>query len=211
MPILVLIGFLNVVLRYTGELLGVKLTNNSVIEIQWYLYTLLFLLGFAYLLKNNINVRVDFWFAEQPPRRKAQIDFIGHILALLPFAVLAIFVTWNPVLTSWGHRPNRPFYTGWDRWGETGDRLEVIGDSCRENPDCRVGSWDYFQRVSGALPWEVSPDPDGLPRAPIKSMVIVAFFLLLLQGIVEMIKLSAILRDDHTFRRIDPDAPIRIE
>ena len=101
----VTIGFLNVVLRYVGEFTGLKLTNNSVIELQWYLYTLIFLLGFAYILKNQINVRVDFWFAEQSPKMRAAIDFIGHLFALVPFCVLALYVTWNPVLTSWGRNP----------------------------------------------------------------------------------------------------------
>jgi TRAP-type mannitol/chloroaromatic compound transport system permease small subunit len=38
----------------------------------------------------------------------------------------------------------------------------------------------------------MSPDPDGLPRAPIKSMIIVAFVLLLLQAISQAIKYLAI-------------------
>lgn len=156
-------------------------------------------------------MRVDFWFAEQPAKRKAWIDFIGHILALIPFSILALYVTWNPVLSSWGHRSNQPFYTGWDRWEGSGETIDRIRATCEANPDCRVGSWAYYQQVIGGLPWEDSPDPDGLPRAPIKSMVLVSFFLLLLQGIAEMIKLTAILTDDDTFTRAERDAPIRIE
>ena len=43
--------------------------------------------------------------------------------------------------------------------------------------------------------WETSPDPGGLPRYPIKSMIIVSFALLFLQGISEAIKNLAILTD----------------
>lgn len=169
--LLVVIGFSNVVLRYLGRYTGVKLTSNAFIEWQWYLYTLVFLFGFAYILKHGINVRVDFWFANQSDRRKAWIDLIGHILALIPFCILAIYVTWNPVLRSWGLLPN--------------------------------GTWGR---------WEMSPDPDGLPRAPIKSMVIVAFTMLLLQAIAEVIKLIAILRgQQHLFQLEKLDAPLRIE
>jgi TRAP-type mannitol/chloroaromatic compound transport system permease small subunit len=60
----------------------------------------------------------------------------------------------------------------------------------------------------------MSPDPSGLPRAPIKSMVLLAFISLLLQGISEMIKLYAILRDQEELVadiRAELDAPIRIE
>lgn len=41
--------------------------------------------------------------------------------------------------------------------------------------------------------WEMSPDPDGLPRAPIKSMILVSFVLLIGQGIAEALKNLAIL------------------
>lgn len=166
-----LVGFLNVVLRYTGQLIGQKLTNNVFIELQWYLYSLIFFLGFSYILKNGINVRVDFWFAEQNKKLQAKIDLVGHLIALIPFCILALWATWEPVLRSWGLRPN--------------------------------GSWGT---------WELSPDPNGLPRAPIKSMIIVAFVLLLLQAIAEVIKLVAVLRDqEHLVQTIDRDAPIRIE
>ena len=39
----------------------------------------------------------------------------------------------------------------------------------------------------------MSPDPEGLPRAPIKTMIIVAFGLLLLQAISQAIKYLAII------------------
>lgn len=166
-----IVGFLNVVLRYTGELVGRRLTSNVFIELQWYLYSLIFFLGFAYILKNGINVRVDFWFADQPKKLQAKIDLVGHLIALIPFCLLALWATWNPVLRSWGLRPD--------------------------------GSWGT---------WEMSPDPNGLPRAPIKSMIVIAFVLLLLQAIAEVIKLIAILRDqEHLVQTAEIDAPIRIE
>lgn len=173
--ITVLVGFVNVVLRYAGERTGRTLTNNAVIETQWYLYTLIFFFGFAYITKNGINVRVDFWFAEQPEKTRAWIDVIGHLFALIPFCLLALYVTFPSVLTSWGQLPD--------------------------------GSFDLSK-------WEVSPDPNGLPRAPIKSMVLVAFASLLLQGIAELIKQIAIIRGEgHIFQEsiVETDAPIRIE
>lgn len=170
-PVLILVGFGNVVLRYVGQYAGLKLTSNVIIELQWYLYTLVFLWGFGYILKNGINVRVDFWFANQSDRRKAWIDLIGHVLALLPFCILALYVVWGPILRSWGWQPN--------------------------------GTWGT---------WEMSPDPDGLPRAPIKSMVLVGFGLLFLQTIAEIIKLVAILRgQQELFQLQKSDAPLRVE
>jgi TRAP-type mannitol/chloroaromatic compound transport system permease small subunit len=146
------VGFYNVVARYLGRFLGTRLTNNSAIEIQWYLYSILFFLGFAYILKHNVNVRVDFFYAKWSPQRRAWVDLIGTILFIIPFCLLGIYVTLNPVLASWGRLPN--------------------------------GSWGT---------WEISPDPDGLPRAPIKSMIIVSFSLLLAQAISQVIKYIAVL------------------
>jgi TRAP-type mannitol/chloroaromatic compound transport system permease small subunit len=40
----------------------------------------------------------------------------------------------------------------------------------------------------------VSPDPEGLPRAPIKTMIIVAFALLLLQSVTQAIKHWAVIQ-----------------
>jgi TRAP-type mannitol/chloroaromatic compound transport system permease small subunit len=156
LPYLVLImigaGFYNVVARYVGRALRVQLTSNTAIELQWYLYSILFFLGFAYILKHNINVRVDFFYARWPPKRRALVDFIGTLLIIIPFCILGIVVTINPVLSSWGRLPG-------GRWGV----------------------------------WEMSPDPGGLPRAPIKTMIIVAFVLLLAQAISQLIKYAAIL------------------
>jgi TRAP-type mannitol/chloroaromatic compound transport system permease small subunit len=159
----VVVGFVNVVLRYTGQLAGVRLTNNGLIEAQWYLYSLIFLFGFGYILKHQVNVRVDFWFANQPRRRKAWIDIIGHSISLIPFCLIAIWVSVPQVRTSW--------------------QLN-----------------------------EQSPDPSGLPRAPIKTMIIVAFVLLLAQAVAEMVKLISVLRGlDEQVGIEESDTPIRIE
>ncbi len=171
--ILVAIGFLNVILRYVGQWLGIRLTSNMVIELQWYFFATIFLLAFGYNMRHNVNVRVDFWFATQPQRRKAWIDFVGHIVALLPFCILALWVAWDPVLRSWGLGP---------------DGVIDLGR------------------------WEVSPDPEGLPRAPIKSLILVGFGLLFLQALAEMAKLVAILTGHEEYAEIEEhDAPLRIE
>ena len=169
--ITIVVGFGNVVLRYVGEVTGRRLTSNFFIELQWYLYSLIFLFGFAYILKNNINVRVDFWYANLTQKQKAWIDLIGHVISLIPFCIIGLWATYSPVLRSWGRLPD--------------------------------GSWGT---------WELSPDPSGLPRAPIKTMIIVAFVLLLLQAISEIIKLIAILRDHPEFVEVaHRDAPLRVE
>lgn len=159
----IIVGFVNVVLRYAGFLTGTQLVGGALFELQWYLYSLIFLFAFNYILKHQINVRVDFWFAHQPKRTKAWIDFIGHLVSLIPFCVIALWISIPQIMTSW--------------------RLQ-----------------------------EQSPDPGGLPRYPIKTMIGVAFALLLIQAVAELIKLIAVLRgvvDEAALE--EQEAPIRVE
>lgn len=146
------VGFYNVVARYVGRFIGLKLSSNGLIELQWYLFSIIFCLGFAYILKHGANVRVDFLYANWSEKQRSLVDFIGTILFLIPFCAIGIWATFNPILLSWGLLPD--------------------------------GTWGT---------WEVSSDADGLPRAPIKTMILVAFLLLLLQSISQAIKYFAIL------------------
>lgn len=157
--IVVTVGFSNVVLRYLGRFLETRLVSNYWLEAQWYLYALVFLLSFGYILKRQINVRVDFWWAELPLKKKVMIDFVGHIIALIPFALIALWVSWSWVVSSFVSQTGS--FTTWRIW----------------------------------TIWENSPDPSGLPRAPIKLMLMVGFLLLLLQAFAEMVKLWAVLKD----------------
>ncbi len=148
----VIAGFLNAALRYAGQYAQQTLISNELIQTQWYLFSLLFLIGFPYLLKHNVNVRVDFLYSRWGARQRAIVDLAGTVLFLLPFSLLAIYVSINPVLTSWGRLPD--------------------------------GSWG---------PWEVSSDAGGLPLAPLKTLIIVGFFGLFVQGLAQVVKYVAIL------------------
>lgn len=106
------IGFYNVVARYLGRLLGIKLSSNVLIELQWYLFSILFLVGFAYILKHGDNVRVDFLYTNLNQKQQAIIDLLGTVLFLIPFCAIGIWVTFNPVLQSWGHLPDG----SWGTW-----------------------------------------------------------------------------------------------
>ena len=160
--ILIPIGFLNVFLRYVGQYVETQLVNNTWIEAQWYLYGIIFLLMFPYLLRHDGNVRVDFWYAERSERVKAWIDLVGHLVGLIPFTALAIWVSWKPVRESWTY-------------------------------------------------WEMSPDPSGLPRAPIKALILAAFVLLGLQALASLIRLLTFFAGRHREIFAEREAPMRIE
>lgn len=144
---LVILGVYNVVARYVGRFVGVNLASNTLIEGQWYLFSVVFLLGFSVIMRRNQHVRVDFLYTKLSPQRRALVNLLGTLFMLIPFCLLAMYIAWDPVMRSWGFMPN-------------GRRIT----------------------------WEVSPDPGGLPRAPLKMMIIVGFGLLLIQGISDTIK-----------------------
>ncbi|WP_353673074.1 TRAP transporter small permease subunit [Synechocystis sp. LKSZ1] len=138
------IGVGNVVGRYGGKLLGQNLVSNGLLEAQWYLFDLIFLLGAAYALQHNEHVRVDIFYKTLGPKGRAWVNLLGTIFLLIPFCCLVLYYSWGSVINSW----------------------QI---------------------------WEMSPDPGGLPRYPIKTMILVSFGLLILQGLAEMIKNWAII------------------
>lgn len=114
--LMVLVGGFNVIGRYLGNALGQNLSSNALIETQWYLFSLVFLLGAAYTLKENTHVRMDVLYSSWSPRRKALADFIGTVLFLLPFSGFALWFTWTPVLNSWRIRESSPDPGGLPRY-----------------------------------------------------------------------------------------------
>lgn len=114
--LMVLVGGFNVVGRYLGNALGQNLSSNGLIETQWYLFSLVFLLGAAYTLQENDHVRMDVLYSGWPPRRKALADFIATLLFLLPFCGFALWFTWTPVLNSWRIQEGSPDPGGLPRY-----------------------------------------------------------------------------------------------
>ena len=112
----VIISVVNVILRRVGANQGRNLTSNALIEAQWYLYTLIFVLGLAYILRDGINVRVDFWFGNRSSRTQSWIDLIGHFVGLIPLAYIGIKYSWPSVQLSWDAREQSPDAGGLARY-----------------------------------------------------------------------------------------------
>ena len=144
--VMVLVGAFNAIARYVDRFTGMSTSSNLYIELQWYLFSIVFLLGAAYTLKADSHVRVDVFYGRLSTRGKAWINLAGTVLFLFPFCVLMLMMSWPSVVNSWSV-------------------------------------------------WEMSPDPGGLPRYPIKSIIPLAFVLLILQGISMLIRQVAILAE----------------
>jgi TRAP-type mannitol/chloroaromatic compound transport system permease small subunit len=143
--VMVLVGSFNALARWATRYTGVSLSSNAYIDLQWYLFSVLFLLGAAWGLNQDAHVRVDVLYSRLTRKARAWIDLVGSVLFLLPFSAMMLWVSVPSVRASWAVR-------------------------------------------------EASPDPGGLPRYPIKTVILIAFVLLFLQGLSEIVKRIAIIR-----------------
>jgi TRAP-type mannitol/chloroaromatic compound transport system permease small subunit len=98
---MVLVGSYNALVRYLDRFVGLGLSSNTYIELQWYMFSLVFLVGAAYTLKHDAHVRVDVLFSRLSPRGRAWINLLGTVLFLIPFCVLVLWTAWPIVRNSW--------------------------------------------------------------------------------------------------------------
>lgn len=65
-------------------------------ELEWHLFSLIFLLGAAYTLKHDAHVRLDLFYKSRfmDARRRAWVNLAGSLLFLIPFCVLVAVSAW---------------------------------------------------------------------------------------------------------------------
>ncbi len=121
-------------------------SSNAWLELQWYLFGAVFLLAAAYTLQRNDHIRIDIISGMLPKQLRNAIDIFGHVLMLMPLAILMVY-----------------------------ESLGFVWQS-------------YLQQ-------ENSPNAGGLILWPAKALILAGFFLLALQGISEIIKRIAVMRN----------------
>jgi TRAP-type mannitol/chloroaromatic compound transport system permease small subunit len=121
-------------------------SSNAWLELQWVLFSIVFLLCSPWTLLDNEHIRIDIVNNLLPKRVRDLIDVIGHAFFLLPLTVVMIIT-------------GVPFF------------------------------------LSSYVVNEQSTNAGGLPQWPVKSLIMIAFTLLLIQGLSELIKRVAVLRD----------------
>ena len=122
-------------------------SSNAWLELQWWLFALVFLLAAPWTLALNEHIRIDILNTRFSKPVRNAIELIGHGLFLLPVAGVIVFTSWPFFTTSFGQH-------------------------------------------------EQSANYGGLPPWPIKFLIPVAFGLLFLQGVSELIKRVAIMQGD---------------
>jgi len=85
----VLISTGNAIVRY-----AFNRSSNAWLEIQWYLFSFVFLFCAGYTLLHNQHVRIDILTGHLSGRAKAWIDIFGSVFFLLPMAITIMWLSW---------------------------------------------------------------------------------------------------------------------
>ena len=94
--ILVMIICIDVFMRYI-----LNTTQTWVIELEWHLFALIFLLGASYTLQEDQHVRVDLFYADRSIKSKAWINLLGTLLFLVPWCLILVNSSFNYATNSW--------------------------------------------------------------------------------------------------------------
>lgn len=96
---MVLLTVVIVVLRYVFDA-GLIWLQES---LTW-MHALVFMLGAAYTLQQDEHVRVDVFYRDMSPKRRALVDAVGVIVFLLPLCGFLLVEAWPYVAGSWSIR-----------------------------------------------------------------------------------------------------------
>jgi TRAP-type mannitol/chloroaromatic compound transport system permease small subunit len=91
----VMVSSINALVRFTFNR-----SSNSWLELQWYLFGAVFLLGCAYTFQQNEHIRIDIISSRLSKRTRDWIDVIGHIFFLAPLCLVVIYLSWPFFLRS---------------------------------------------------------------------------------------------------------------
>jgi TRAP-type mannitol/chloroaromatic compound transport system permease small subunit len=86
----------NATVRYIFDV-----SSNGWLELQWYLFSAVFLLCAGYTLLHNQHVRIDIIISRLSPRGRAWIDLLGTLFFLLPMALIIMVLSWPVFIESY--------------------------------------------------------------------------------------------------------------
>lgn len=92
------------------------MSSNGMLEIQWYMFSLIFLLCAGYTLKHDGHVRIDVIYGHLSRRAQAAIDIFGAVFFLLPVTLFITKMSWDMSLVSYRINEGSPDPGGLLRW-----------------------------------------------------------------------------------------------
>jgi TRAP-type mannitol/chloroaromatic compound transport system permease small subunit len=101
----------NAIFRYLFSM-----SSNGWLEIQWYMFGAIVLLGASHTLRMNEHVRVDIFYGMASDRARLWIDVIGIVLFLLPISIYFAWLCWPFFYASWSEGEQSLNAGGLIRW-----------------------------------------------------------------------------------------------
>jgi TRAP-type mannitol/chloroaromatic compound transport system permease small subunit len=109
--IMVLVSAANATSRY-----ALSIASNAWLELQWYLFSAVFLLCAGYTLRHNEHIRIDVVASRFSRRTQLWIDVFGLIFFLLPISVYMIWSSWPIFMNAWNSGEISASAGGLIRW-----------------------------------------------------------------------------------------------
>ena len=94
--VMVLVSSGNAVSRYL-----LNVSSNAFLELQWYLFAMVFLLCAGYTLLHNEHIRIDVVTGRFSARTRAWIDVFGTVCFLLPVTLFIMWLSWPIFMNAW--------------------------------------------------------------------------------------------------------------
>jgi len=76
-----------------------NISSNAFLEIQWYLFAGVFLLGAGFAFMRNVHVRIDFISGKLSKRTNTIIDILGIVVFIIPLCLIMVWLSW-PLFTN---------------------------------------------------------------------------------------------------------------
>lgn len=92
----VLISAVNAIVRK-----AFNIGSNAYLEVQWYLFAAVFMLGAGYAFLRNAHVRIDFISSKLSKRTNAMIDILGIVVFVIPLCLILITLSWPFFVNAW--------------------------------------------------------------------------------------------------------------
>ena len=94
--IVVIISAGNAVSRF-----ALNISSNAMLEVQWYMFSAVFMFCSGYVLNKNEHIRIDVVTGRFSARTQNWIDVFGILVFLLPMAVLLAYLSWPRFTNAW--------------------------------------------------------------------------------------------------------------
>jgi len=175
-----------------------NVSSNAWLELQWVLFSAVFLLCAPWTLIANEHIRIDIVNNMMPRWLRNAIEIVGHAFFLVPLCLIMI-VTGYPFAAS-----SAPSFSAF---------IDVISQFPAIFYDTPLHWLSNFANWFGMLLGlgEQSSNSGGLPQWPTKSLIVIAFALLLLQGLSELVKRIAIVRGLMADPHADQKSSLEVE